>query len=106
MEFNLHAAISLALMNRLERILLLIAASTLLTEAAFAQGTTITSLNTTDTPGTPVTVTVAGANGAEFVRRPNFDAQLLRRHQIVVQLLTSQGTFAAIQVGAIGNTAP
>jgi hypothetical protein len=36
-------------------ILLLIAASTLLTDIAFAQGSTITSLNTTDTAGTPTT---------------------------------------------------
>jgi hypothetical protein len=34
----------LAPMNRLERLLLLIAASMLLTELAFLQGTTITSL--------------------------------------------------------------
>ena len=49
MEYDLLAALRLAPMYRLERLLLLIAASTLVTEAAFAQGTTITSLNTQDT---------------------------------------------------------
>ena len=38
-----------------ERILLLIAASAFLAEVVFSQDTTITSLNTTDTAGTPTT---------------------------------------------------
>ncbi len=48
--------LGLAPMKLLERLLLLIAASTLLTEVAFPQGATIASLSTQDTPGTPTTV--------------------------------------------------
>lgn len=98
MSHNLLAALSLAPMNRLQRILLPIAASTLLTEVAFAQGTTINLLNTQDTPGTPTTVTVAAANAPNEFAGQTLTLTYLGGVRSMSSYVTSQGTFQAIQV--------
>jgi hypothetical protein len=101
MEYDLLAVLSLASMYRSERLLLLIAASTLLTEAVFAQGSTITSLNTTDTAGTPTTVTVTGASAPSSFAGQTLTLDYLGGDRTLSSYVTSAGTFAAIQVAGI-----
>jgi hypothetical protein len=90
-------------MNLMERILLLIAASTLLTEAAFAQGKTITSLNTKDTPGTPSTVTVTGATAPSAFAGQTLTLNFLGGTRTLSSYVTSLGTFQPIQVSYDGQ---
>jgi hypothetical protein len=101
MGHNLLAALSPAPMNRLQRILLPIAVSTLLTEVAFAQGTTITSLNTQVTPGTPTTVTVAGASAPSAFAGQTLTLNYLGGDKTISSYVTSAGTFEAIQVAGL-----
>ena len=76
--------------------LLLIAASTLLTDIAFAQSSTITSLNTTDTAGTPTTVTVTGASAPSSFAGQALMLNYLGGDRTLSSYVTSAGTFEAV----------
>jgi hypothetical protein len=93
--------LSLAPIKCLEPLLLLIAASTLLAEAAFSQGTTITSLNTQDTPGTPNTITVTGATAPSSFAGQTLTLNYLGGDRTLSSYVTSAGTFEAVQVAGI-----
>ena len=66
----------------------------------FTQGSTITTLNTQVTPGTPMTLTETGASGSVFA-----GATLTLNYAGGVKSLssytTSAGTFEAVQVAGI-----
>src|SRR5580700_4163876 len=83
-----------------ERILLLIAASAFLAEVVFSQGTTITSLNTTDTAGTPTSATVTGASAPSSFAGP-LTLNYLGGDRTLSSYVTSAGTFEAVQVAGI-----
>jgi hypothetical protein len=92
--------LSLEPMKCLERLLSLIAASMLLTEVAFSQGATITSLSTQDTPGTPSTVTVTGATAPSSFAGQTLTLNFLGGTRTLSSYVTSLGTFQSIQVAS------
>jgi hypothetical protein len=59
------------------------------------------TLNTADTPGTPVTVTVAGANAPNQFAGQSLTLTYLGGTRALSSYVTSQGTFSSIQVAGI-----
>jgi hypothetical protein len=89
-----------AFMHCSKYIIMPIAALTLIAEMGFGQGSTITSLNTQDTPGTPATVTVTGATAPSSFANQTLTLNYLGGIRSLSSYVTSQGTFQSIQVGS------
>lgn len=80
--------------------MLSIAVLMILPHSGFGQGSTITLLNTQDTPGTPITLTVAGATAPSSFSGQNLTLTYLGGVRSISGYLTSQGTFGPIQVAS------
>jgi outer membrane autotransporter protein len=89
---------SLAPAKGVKSVLTLIAALTLKAHLAFAQGSTITGLNTIETIGAPFTVIVPGANAPSGFAGKNITLNYLGDTKVISSYGTSQGTFASLQI--------
>jgi hypothetical protein len=88
------------IMRHLGNSLCAAAALLLSTEIGFAQGTTITTLNTQVTPGTPTTVTVAGASAPSAFAGQTLTLNYAGADKTMSSYVTSLGTFQSIQVAS------
>jgi hypothetical protein len=78
-------------MDKLKAFAALIGAFVLRAETGFGQGTTITSLNTQDTPGTPTTVTISGANAPNQFAGQTLTLNYLGGTRSISSYVTTQG---------------